>query len=100
MPLAVAIVGVLHLKVNPDASKSLLPTTGQAAADYDWYLANYPADYGSLLAATGDLCSAEALAVLENLRLDVEALPEVYMAVGLASAEYVATKMQKLQKQV
>ncbi len=87
--VAISIPGLLRLEVNPDVSKALLPTSGDAADAYDRFLANFPADYGSLLAASGDLCSREALLLLEEMRLDLEALPVVRLAIGLSSAEYV-----------
>jgi predicted RND superfamily exporter protein len=84
-----AIPGLLRLQVERDVTLAFLPKTGAIGENYATYLELFPGDIGTLVVATGELCTPRRWRVLIELSEDLEALSVVDKVTGLPTAEYV-----------
>jgi predicted RND superfamily exporter protein len=84
-----AIPGLLRLQVERDVTLAFLPKTGAVGENYATYLELFPGDIGTLVVATGDLCTPARWRALMELSEDLAALSVVDKVTGLPTAEYV-----------
>jgi predicted RND superfamily exporter protein len=84
-----AIPGLLRLEVERDATVAFIPKTDTVGENYARYLELFPGDVGTMVVATGELCTPEKWRALIALSEDLEALPAVDKVTGLPTAEYV-----------
>jgi predicted RND superfamily exporter protein len=75
--------------VERDATLAFIPGTGTLSENYARYLDLFPGDIGTMVVATGDLCTPRRWQALINLAEDLMALPVVDKVTGLPTVEYV-----------
>jgi predicted RND superfamily exporter protein len=87
--IAAAVPGLLRLEVERDATLAFIPGTGALSENYARYLDLFPGDIGTMVVATGELCTQQRWRALIDLAEDLAALPVVDKVTGLPTVEYV-----------
>jgi predicted RND superfamily exporter protein len=95
--LAAAISGLLRLEVERDATLAVIPETGRIGETYASYLDLFPGDLGTVVVATGELCTPEKWEALIELCGDLEALSVVDKVTALPTVEYVSGKRDAVE---
>jgi hypothetical protein len=95
--LILAIPGLLQLEVERDATLAVIPETDPVGETYARYQELFPGDVGTMVVATGELCTPEKWLALIDLSDALAALPVVDKVTGLPTVEYVSGMADRVE---